>query len=180
MATRLKSKAAAAANIPQSRTECAMAIRVLGDRQREFERLRADMNDRIAHVTAEFQPQLDALSDLISPLQTGIQTWCESHRVDLLGEADRLGKTADLVTGEVAWRQRPPSVRISGADAVCDTLLRMGLGRFVRVKNEPNKDAMLTEPQAVRGIAGITIVSGVEDFIISPREIDVQPTGSAA
>ena len=46
----------------------------------------------------------------------------------------------------------------------------MGLGRFVRVKNEPNKDAMLNEPDAVRGIAGISIVTGVEDFIVTPFE----------
>ena len=51
-----------------------------------------------------------------------------------------------------------------------DTLLRMGLGRFVRVKNEPNKEAMLNEPDAVRGIAGISIVSGLEDFIVTPFE----------
>ena len=70
----------------------------------------------------------------------------------------------------MAWRQRPPSVSIRGVDAVMDTLLRMGLGRFVRVKNEPNKEAMLNEPDAVRGIAGISIVTGQEDFTVVPFE----------
>ena len=51
-----------------------------------------------------------------------------------------------------------------------ETLLRMGLGRFVRVKNEANKEAMLAEPDAVRGIAGISIVTGVEDFTVVPFE----------
>ena len=37
----------------------------------------------------------------------------------------KLGKTANLVTGEVAWRIRPPSVRITGADNVVETLQRM-------------------------------------------------------
>ena len=80
----------------------------------------------------------------------------------------------ELVTGEVSWRQRPPSVRITGADAVIETLKRMQLERFVRTKEEPNKDAMLNEPEAVRGIAGISIVSGVEDFAIAPFAVDVE------
>lgn len=173
MATRHKAKALSSAAIPQSRADCAAAIRTLGDLQRQFERQRADMNDRIAAITAEHQPELDALTQRLQALQQGIQTWCEAHRVDLCGEADRLGKTANLVTGEVAWRLRPPSVTVRGADLVCDTLQRMGLGRFVRVKTEPNKEAMLAEPEAVRGIAGITLVSGVEDFSITPFEAAV-------
>ena len=83
---------------------------------------------------------------------------------------DNLRKTANLLPGELSWRQRPPSVTIRGVDTVLDSLLRMGLGRFVRVKNEPNKEAMLNEPEAVRGIAGISIVTGVEDFIVTPFE----------
>ncbi len=168
MATRIKSKTLAA--VPQSKNDCAESIRQLGDLQREFERQRADMNDAIASITQHHQPRLALLTEKIIALQSGVQAWCEAHRTELCGEDDKLGKTANLVTGEVSWRQRPPSVRITGADVVTDTLLRMGLGRFVRVKNEPNKDAMLNEPDAVRGIAGIAIVSGQEDFIVVPFE----------
>ena len=128
------------------------------------------MNDHIAAVTQAHQPALADLTERMLAVQGGIQAWCEAHRVDLCGEADKLGKTANLVTGEVSWRVRPPSVSIRGADTVLETLLRMGLGRFVRVKNEPNKEAMLNEPEAVRGIAGISIVTGVEDFIVVPFE----------
>jgi len=42
------------------------------------------------------------------------------------------------------------------------------------VKNEPNKEAMLNEPEAVRGIAGITIVTGQEDFIVAPFEAQAE------
>ena len=168
MATRIKSKTLAA--VPQSKDDCAASIRTIGDLQREFERHRGAMNAQIAAITQEHQPILSDLSARIEALQAGVQAWCEAHRVDLCGEADKLGKTANLVTGEVSWRIRPPSVAIRGADSVLETLLRMGLGRFVRVKNEPNKEAMLNEPDAVRGIAGITIVSGQEDFVITPFE----------
>ena len=172
MATRIKSKTLV--SVPQSKNDCAESIRKLGDLQREFERQRAEMNDDIAALTQAHQPVLSELSERILALQTGVQAWCEAHRVDLCGENDKQGKTANLVTGEVSWRQRPPSVSIRGADTVLETLLRMGLGRFVRVKNEPNKDAMLNEPEAVRGIAGISIVTGLEDFIVTPFEAQAE------
>lgn len=168
MATRLKSKTLAA--VPQSKDDCASSIRTIGDVQRDFERERALMNDAIAATTAKHQPALAAMTERLDRLQAGVQAWCEANRAELCGPADKLGKTANLVTGEVAWRQRPPSVKITNADLVTETLLRMGLGRFVRVKNECNKEAMLQEPDALRGIAGITIVSGMEDFIVMPFE----------
>lgn len=172
MATRIKSKTLAA--VPQSKTDCAAAIRALGDLTREFERTRTLMNDEIAAITHRHQPVLSALQERVDGLRAGIQAWCEANRVALCGEGDKLGKTANLVTGEVSWRIRPPSVTIRGADAVLETLQRMGLGRFVRVRSEPNKEAMLNEPEALRGIAGLSITSGVEDFFITPFEAEAE------
>lgn len=172
MATKIKRQTLA--SVPQSKDDCAASIRTLGDLQRQFERDRASMNDQIATITQAFQPVLAATQERINALQTGVQAWCEAHRVDLCGEGDRLGKTANLVTGVVAWRQRPPSVSIRGADEVMETLLRMGLGRFVRTKYEANKEAMLAEPDALRGIAGIKIITGVEDFTVTPVEVQAE------
>ena len=168
MATRLKTLAAS--SVPQNKTDCAAYIKNLGDVQRDFERSRAEMNDAIANITKSFQPVLEAQQTRITALQTGVQTWCEANRATL---CEGQSKTANLVTGEVSWRQRPPSVSIRGADTVIETLQRMHLERFVRTKEEVNKEAMLNEPDAVRGIAGINIVSGVEDFSITPFAVEV-------
>ena len=168
MATRLK--APTLRTVPQSKTECAEYIRLAGDLKREFERHRSAMNDAIADITQEYQPILEALTKRIEATQEGVQAWCESHRVDLLGENDKLGKTANFVTGTVQWRVRPPSISVRGADAVIENLQRLGLARFVRSKDEINKEAMLNEPDAVRGIAGVKIVTGVEDFVVTPFE----------
>lgn len=170
MATKVKAKATAVA-VPQNKTDCAAFIKNLGDVQRDFERQRAEMNDAIANITQQHQPALDAMTERLQRLQKGIQIWCEANRAAL---CEGSSKTANLITGEVSWRQRPPSVAVRGADTVIETLQRMGLGRFVRTKEEVNKEAMLNEPDAVRGIAGVTIVSGVEDFNITPFAVDVE------
>lgn len=172
MATKKTKLPAVAVAVPQSKTDCAADIKALGDVQREFERRRAEMNDEIAAIAKRYQPELELLDMRSTALATGIQTWCEANRATL---CEGGGKTANLVTGEVSWRQRPPKVRITGEEAVLETLKRMGLERFVRSKDEPNKEAMLNEPDAVRGIAGISIVTGVEDFAIAPFAVAVEP-----
>jgi phage host-nuclease inhibitor protein Gam len=82
-------------------------------------------------------------------------------------------KSANLVTGEVSWRQRPPSVSISKANDVIQRLRGLGLFRFIREKEEINKEAILAEPAEVAGIKGIKLGTGVEDFVITPFEVEV-------
>lgn len=163
-------KLQAEAYVPQTQDDVAADIRRIGDLQRQLTRYQTEANDKIAEITATYQPLLDGLREQIKPLQAGVQVWCEANRHELT----RGGKvkSANLVTGEVQWRQRPPSVSVRGVDAVLSVLAELGLGRFIRVKNEVNKDAILAEPEAVRVVAGISVVTGVEDFVIVPFEIE--------
>lgn len=163
-----KHKARAVAYVPQSRDDCAADIAKLGEIDRELARTQADMNDAIAGVTASWQPQIDALKAQADTLRAGIQTWCEANRAAITDNG-RV-KTANFITGDVSWRQVPPSCSIRHAEAVIETLKRLGLTKFVRVKEEVNREAVLEEPDAVRGVAGLTIVTGVENFSIVPFE----------
>lgn len=172
MATKKKIKQAAKTWIPQSQDEVAEAIRHVGDTSRELTRLQTAMNDRIAEITQAHQPVMDALKERLQSLQDGIQVWCEANREKLTNGGKV--KTANLVTGSVMWRQRPPSVRIRGEESVLDMLRKLQLSRFIRQKEEVNKEAILSEPKAVAGIAGISVITGVEDFVIEPFEQEVQ------
>ena len=186
MATkRLKTPAAAA---PQTRDAVAADIRTIGDLQRQITRISADMNDAIAAITAQHQPDLDRLAADVKRLGAGVQTWCEANRADITDGGKT--KTANLITGEVSWRQRPPAVKITKVDLVIKTLKALGLARYLRTKEEIDKDAILaahsaarqapsTDParaelmaEAVRldSVSGIEIVTGVEDFAIAPFE----------
>lgn len=161
-------KADAQKSVPQSRDDAAKDLRLIGDLNRRLLREQAEMNDAIAHLTATYQPRLDEIKAEITAKQESLQAWCEANRAELTN--DGKVKTANLVTGEVQWRQRPPSVSVRGAESVIETLRRLGLERFVRSKDEINKDAILNEPEAIEGVAGIKVVTGVEDFVITPFE----------
>ncbi len=169
--TKTRIKAKACELVCQSLDDVQAFIADIGDNNREINRLQNDMNDEIAKITEEYAQKINPLTAKGEELFTAVQIWCEANRDTLLTKG---GKTANLVTGEVSWRIRPPSVVVRGIEDVVARLDRFGLDRFVRIKKEVNKEAILNEPNAVAGIAGITIKSGIEDFVVTPFEVQAQ------
>ena len=163
-ATHVKANAARF-SVPQSRDEVNEAIARIGLLQRERERIQADMNDELAKVRLRFEELATPLNEQITGLSQGVHTWCEAHRMELT----RSGKTKfyDFAAGEIKWRLRPPRVSLQSAENILETLKRLGLTRFIRVKEQLNKEAMLAEPEVVSGVAGVKIEQS-EDFVIVP------------
>jgi phage host-nuclease inhibitor protein Gam len=168
MATRLKAAATVSAQLVQSQDELITAIARIGELQRETLRMKADADDRISHIKQTLGHGVEPLSSEIDSISKSVQAYCETNRDRLTNNGKT--KTVPFITGEVSWRIRPPSVGVRDADGVIDTLLRMGLERLVRHKQEINKEAILNDPQAVKGIAGLTIKAGVEDFVVLPYD----------
>lgn len=170
-APRRKAKTTAAQiPVPQTRDQVAAHIREIGECQRELAHIQADMNEELAAIKERWENIAAPHAQRVDALTQGVQIWSEANR-DTLTQGGKV-KTAAFATGEVAWRIRPPSVRITGADAVLDALRRLGLKRFIRDKAEVNKEAILNEPEAVTHVPGISISQG-EDFIVTPFEADL-------
>ncbi|EKH8226180.1 host-nuclease inhibitor Gam family protein [Salmonella enterica] len=164
-------KAAAASYTPQSKEQVSVDIKKIGDIQRELTRIETDANDQIAVIMNHNTPKIEALRAELDVLQKGVQTWCEANRSSITkGDS----KTANLITGEVAWRKKPDSVNLKGVSIVIETLKKLKLDRFIRRKEEVNKDAILADKEAVKGITGISIVSGKETFSITPFEQEIE------
>lgn len=154
--------------VPQSRDEAASAVRVVGELNRDIARIRADMNDELAAIKERFEAAAAPLSARVEAVTEGLKMWAEANRSALTG-GDKT-KTVDLGTGEIKWRLRPPSVRLRGEELVIETLRTLGLGRFIRVKEEVNKEALKAEPDVARTVTGVSISSAGEDFVVEPFE----------
>ena len=150
----------------QTRDEVETAIKEIGDLNRELERLAIEQNDKLAAITEEYAPLMNEVKEKLAPKQDAVQAWCESRRDELTQNGKT--KTGSFNTGEVQWRQRPPSVGIRGAESVLESLRTLGLVRFIRTKED-----MLNEPELAATVAGVTIKTGVEDFVITPFEQEV-------
>lgn len=162
--------AAQVVRVPQTRDEVADAIAKIGDHTRSRARIETAMNDELAVVKRRFEEQAEPHNMAIGALIVGVQTWCEANRVALT-DGGKV-KTAAFASGEVRWRNTPPSVAIRSMENVLKELLKRGLERFVRTKEEVNKEAILAEPEAVKGVPGISIKS-TEEFVVVPFEAEL-------
>lgn len=170
MATRVKTTATPV-SVPQSREAVVAAIAEIGRRQRERGRLEAAMNDEIAIIKARWEEQALPHGEAIRALHHGVQIWCEANRASLT-DGGR-SKTVALASGEIRWRVTPPKIVLKGVEAVLAALQERGLGRFIRARFEPNKEAMLAEPEAVAGVPGIRVEQH-EEFVIVPHETSLE------
>ena len=159
--------------VPQSRDDAAETLRAIGETNRAIARIEADMNDAIGRLKDEAEKLASPLKDQVVARTEGLKVWAEANR-DTLTNGGRT-KTADLGTGKISWRLRPASVRITGVDRVIEAIKKLGFAAFLRVKEEPNKEAMLADPDKARLISGISIGSEGEDFIAEPFEADLAP-----
>jgi phage host-nuclease inhibitor protein Gam len=155
----------------QSRQEAEAAVERIGANQRELTRIEADLNDEVSRLKAAAEERAKPLQDAIAADRGLVQLFCEANR----GELTNAGKTKTVIfaTGEVRWRARPPSVSIRGVAAVIALLKSNFGGRFVRTKEEIDKEAMLADPDTARQVPGVKIGSEGEDFVIEPFEVQL-------
>ena len=110
MATRIRKTAQVYAC--NSREEAQIAIKQLGDLQREHARITTELNDAIARITEAEAPRLDALRQRMETLQAGVQTWCEANREQLCGKSRNVPKGRQKQQRKKRQKQRQHEGRI--------------------------------------------------------------------
>lgn len=175
MSTKVKGKTTARLVVPQSRDEAEAWIRQIGDHRREVVRIETAMNDEITKIKAAHEDSAKPYRDDIEQLLAGLQAWAVAHRDELTNGGKR--QSAELATGLISWRVQPPKVTIRKVEAVIEALKKLGLTRFIRTKEELNKEAMLDDAEAARLVPGVTIGSSGETFNVEPFEVDLDAAG---
>jgi phage host-nuclease inhibitor protein Gam len=166
-----KAKTRALTRVPQSRDEAVQMVGRVGTLRRQIAARKAAADEQIRTIGEMVEEALAPLAAELGELEAGLQAWCEANRLALTAEG-RV-KHHDFGTGRVSWRLRPPRVTIRGLEAVIEGCKRLGLTRFLRVSEEVNKDAMLADAETARQIAGVSISSAGEDFVIEPAELEL-------
>jgi phage host-nuclease inhibitor protein Gam len=156
--------------VPQTREAAVFAVGRVGWLRREIAARKAAADEQIRVIGEHVEEALAPLVEELAEHEAGVQAWCEANRSAIT--ADGKVKFHDFGTGRIMWRLRPPKVSIRGVEAVIEGCKRLGLTRFLRVKEEINKDAMLADADTARQLAGVSISSEGEDFVIEPIELD--------
>jgi phage host-nuclease inhibitor protein Gam len=169
--------------VPESRAQVSAAIGVIAELQRERVSVEAYLADRIAELKAIHDPVIQETSRRIDALAAAVRAYCEGHREELAVS----GKTVGFGTGEVCWRERPWSISFGdrSPEAVIEELLKRKLKKFVRIKQEVDKRAILSERvKMAESFKDLVSFERGENFVIKPnggaREDLVLPAAKSA
>lgn len=169
---KVKGKTTARIVVPQSKDEAESWIQQVGEHRREVVRIETAMNDEIAAIKARYEQDAKPYREDIESLIVGLQAWAVANRDDLTGGGKR--QSAELATGIISWRLLPPRVTIRKVETVIEALKKLGLTRFLRTREEINKEAMLDDQEAARLVPGVTIGSAGENFNVEPFETELE------
>ena len=165
MSRRIKTTASSVA-APRDQAEADRFLAEIGAAQRARLLIEKAAEETIAAVRERMAAEAAPHAARIEALTRGLQLWAEANRERLTATQGR--KTIVLPSGQFGWRLRPPSVRVKAVAEVIEALKRLGLTRFIRVKEEVNKEAILAEPNVAMNVPGLTIGSAGEDFFVEP------------
>lgn len=180
--TTTKTKAAAL-TVPQSIDEANDLVAEYGDLFNEGAHLEADMNAELAAVKAKYEERAKPGAERMAQIFDALNAFAGANRKQLTNEGKT--KTVKLAAGEIGWRMNPPSVRwargfnaekiVQGIKEVIasfarpdDSAQRIQLRAFIRTKEEPDKNAMSSNPDLAKTIPGVRIGSSGEQFFIAP------------
>ena len=112
-----------------------LALRDIGLAEHELEAIDAQAHKKIAEIKTEAAKKGEELRKRIAETSSRIQAYAEYNRDELF--RDR--KTVDLSFGSIGYRK---STKISVKKTTLELLRRMGLTNCIRVKEEPDKEAL--------------------------------------
>lgn len=157
--------------VPVSLDEASEFIRTIGDRKRQVEEIERKLNTKLDELKTQAAAQIQPLNDEIEEQIDGLFAFAETNRAALTNDGKT--KTVKLNTGTISWRITPPKVLISNSDKVLKVLKTLGLSRFIRTAEEPNKQAMLEEAEIAKTVKGVRIDQH-EEFIIKPDQWEAE------
>jgi len=157
--------------VPKSIEEVSESIAKIGALQRKSTEIQLHFNNQIERIKEKVVADGLAFQKRIDKLFDGIYIFAESHRDELTEKGKK--KTVSLPTGDILWRLNPPAVSIRDAKKIIPLCKSLGLERFIRIKEELDKKAMLNEPEVAGKIKGVTIKQD-EEFVVKPSEIQIE------
>jgi phage host-nuclease inhibitor protein Gam len=163
-------------NVPQSLNEAADFLKKIGQLKRNLDSISAELTEKVSNLTSVSTTKAEPVQQELDELVEGLFAFAESNRDDLTEKGKK--KTVELPTGIISWRITPPAVSLSSIDLVLDNLRKQGLTRFIRKKEEVDKEAMLREPELAETVKGVKIEQR-EEFVIKPSELTVEISSNA-
>jgi phage host-nuclease inhibitor protein Gam len=164
-------------------TALANSLTQLQQARDKIERRRITIDDQIGEIAKTHAAEMLPLIAEVNALELAITKYAEYHRDSLLaeygnGDDTGEGKTAEVVTGKIVFRQKPPTLRkrpnIDENDAA-GALKAAGFGAYVVEKSAIMADAVRQKWNEVKEVLQpyYTYKEGGENVLIYPNKTKV-------
>ena len=157
--------------VPKSLEEAAQFLARIGEEQRAVDEIQLNLNTIVDRLKAQAIVDAEPHQESVSQLVEGLFAFAETHRDELTDGGKR--KTVEVPTGTFGWRMTPSAVSLRNIEAILKNLRLLKLTRFIRVKKEVDKEAMLKEPKVAKTVKGVSI-NQHEDFVAKPSKLKVE------
>lgn len=157
--------------IPGSREEAGEFVRRIGNLKRRISSAISEAEAKIAEIQKTAADATDGPSQEIQDLLEGLFFFFETNSPELTEDGSR--RSVNLGTGTIGERLSPWKVELKGVEEVLEELHKIGLSRFIRQKEEVNKEAMLATEEDRKLAATVKGVSVVREdtFFVKPTEL---------
>ncbi len=156
---------------PTNLDEAAEHIRLIGEAERAIIRHNTELNDAITMLIKGHGATIAGFVKQYEVLGERLYEFAKANRKMLTNNDEK--KTITLPTGSFSWRLTPKAVTIKDTKGIIAQLKALKLERFIRTKEEPNKEAMLAEEEVATSVEGVTIAQR-ENFVIKPADISAE------
>ncbi len=161
--------------VPKNLDEAAEFLCQIGKERRAIDKIQANLNEQVDELKTQAMADAGPHQEKVNQLVEGLFAFAEANRNELTDGGKH--KTVELPTGIFAWRMTPPAVNLRGVKEIIASLKTLGLTRFIRTKEEVDKEAMLKEKEVAATVKGVTI-SQQEEFVVKPAELEVEIVSS--
>ncbi len=176
---------------PQSWAEANALLEEYSRTSNDLVIIAAELDAAVAAARKPFDERAAPLQARLEEIFNGVEIWATANRATIT-DANKT-KTVKMAAAAIGWRTCPPSVEfkrpLKGIDIVKNIFALMkalsqdkdkerrrlvaAARGFIRYAMEPNKKAMLDNQNLAGEIAGVKIITGVEEFFIDPTQAEL-------
>jgi len=157
---------------PKASSEVDDFIEAIAEFQKQEAKTIEEANEQIKRIGNRANRRVGLIRGRISKLAFLIRNYYVANKKELTSNGKL--KVVKLLNGVFREYFTKRSVRLIGDESgAAEELEKAGLGRFVRIKKEIDKDAILRHPEKVAGIKSVKIIEKKKRFLITPRETNI-------
>lgn len=168
MVSRLKK---AFTNIPATLSEVASFITAIAEKQRAINTKKREAKKKVEAINKELAAEVKVLKNERDTFFNALFAFAQPRKE----EFTEFARSIKLETGTFGWRWTPPAVALDEGVTDADVirlLEKKGLGKYVRIIKELDREAMLRDRPEVKHVS----YEQREEFFAKPKLLKVEGT----